>query len=160
MGDDAPASAERKDAVAELSRSDKRFFTKAARLNSEEMNLSRVASERAVDPGVRAFAAEMVRVHGAAADDISALARRKGVAWDTRDSAEARAETRKWNEKKADKFDGAYLDAIIDSHQDMVDVLENAAESKDAEISALAGKLLATTKAHLVRAEGLDDSMD
>ncbi len=140
-------------------RGDRRFFRKASRLGEQEVVLSRIAADRAIHPQVRSFAAEMAREHSTVNEELAALARRKGAQWETRDRVEVREEERKWNAKKGDDFDEDYLDAIIDAHQDTVDVLENGAESKDPEIAAFANRTLPTVKAHLARAQSLEDTV-
>jgi putative membrane protein len=146
-------------AAGETSRADRRFLNKAARLGEREVALSRVAGRQATDARVRAFAEEMVREHTKVNDEIAALARRKGVTPETPDATERRAEEKKWTEKKAGDFDKDYLEAMIDAHEDTVDVLENGMESKDPEIAALAARALPSVKAHLARAEALEDGL-
>jgi putative membrane protein len=141
-------------------RGDRRFFRQAARLGEQEVVVSRIASERAIHPQVRAFAAEMVREHNTVNEELAALARRKGALLEPRDRVEVREEERKWNAKKGDNFDEDYLDAVIDAHQDTIDVLENGAESKDPEIAAYANKVLPKVKAHLAHAESLESTVD
>ena len=147
-------------AQTNVPRGDRRFFRQAARLGEQEVVLSRIAADRAIHPQVRAFAQEMTREHSTVNEELAALARRKGAQWETRDRVEVREEERKWNAKKGDNFDEDYLEAIIDAHQDTVDVLENGAESKDPEIAAFASKMLPTVKAHLARAESLEDAVE
>ena len=148
-------------ADTKLPRSDRRFFNQAARLGEKEVALSRIAAERATNPQVRAFASEMVTAHTAAKAELAALIRQKGARIDDRDRAiEQRELAKKWNEKKGAGFDEDYLEAIIDAHQDTIDVLENGVDSKDGDISAYASKLLPIVKAHLAHAEKLEDQID
>lgn len=144
-----------------VSRGDHRFFKKAAQLGEKEVALSRIAADRAVNPQVRAFASEMVRAHTTANTELDGLMKQRGVVLDTRDqSVEQRELARKWNEKKADGFDEDYLEAMIDCHEDTIDVLENGADSKDADVAAYASRLLPTVKAHLAQAENLQELVD
>ena len=150
----------RTNADGELKRGDRRFFRQAARLGEHEVLLSRAAAERATTPQVQAFAAEMVREHTASNEELMALAGRKGATLETRDRTEARAEEKKWAEKSGKEFDEDYLEAIIDGHQDMIDVLENGVDSKDPEIAAYANKHLPAVRSHLARAETLEKAVD
>jgi putative membrane protein len=144
-----------------VSRADHRFFKKAAYLGEKEVALSRIAADRATNPEVRAFASEMVRAHTAANTELAALMKRRGVVLDDRDQANERRELAKaWNEKKAGDFDEAYLEKIIECHQDAIDVLENGVESKDTDIAAYAAQLLPSVKAHLAQAEKLEELVD
>lgn len=149
------------DTATKLTRGDRRFFNQASRLGEKEVALSRIAAERATNPRVRAFASEMVSAHTAANSELATLIRQKGARIDDRDRAiEQRELAKKWNEKKGAGFDEDYLEAIIDAHQDTIDVLENGVDSKDGDISAYASKLLPTVKAHLAHAEKLEDQID
>lgn len=153
--DNAPRSGEK------LKRADRRFFNKAAELGEKEVALSRIAADRAANAEVRAFASEMVRAHTNANQELAALARRKGATSDANEQALKRREMdKKWNEKKADDLDEDYLDAIIDCHEDTVDVLERGAKSKDADIAAYSAKMLPVVQSHLARAEALEDALD
>lgn len=147
-------------AARDLSRSDRRFFTKAANLGEKEVALSRIAESRAVNPRVREFAGRMVREHTAANAQLAELAARKGVMIEREDATDMRKKETKWNEKSGNDFDKDYLKAMIDCHEDTVDVLEKAEKSKDPEIAAYARQLLPTIKGHLKQAETLEDSLD
>ena len=144
----------------ELSRADERFFRKAAKLGQKEVLMSRIAAERAADPAVREFAAEMVRAHTKANEELIALARRKGAKLDSLTTEEQTEALEKWRDKKGDDFDEDYLEALIECHQDTVDTLENGAESKHGEIVTYAINLLPVVKAHLARAEQLEEKLD
>ena len=140
-----------------LKRGDQRFFEKVARLNEREVALSRQASQRATTPQVRSFAEEMVREHTSAGKELGSLATRKGARLEP---LTARDLEKDWSDKTGRDYDKAYLGAIIDLHEDTVDVLENGADSKDPEIAAAAQKLLPKVKMHLERAESLHKALD
>jgi putative membrane protein len=150
-----------KSGMKEVSRGDHRFFKKAAMLGEKEVALSRIAAERAVNPQVRAFASEMVRAHTTANTELAGLMKHRGVMIDTGDQAtEQRELAKKWNGKKADGFDEDYLEAMIDCHEDTIDVLENGVDSKDTDVAAYAAQLLPAVKAHLAQAERLQELVD
>jgi putative membrane protein len=146
-------------AQRDLPRGDRRFFAKAASLGEKEVALSRIAESRAIDPRVREFAGRMVREHTAANARLAELAARKGVTVERRDANDARREEAKWNEKSGDAFDKDYLEAMIDCHEDTVDVLENAADSDDADLAAYARQMLPVVQGHLREAEALEDTL-
>lgn len=144
-----------------VSRADHRFFKKASHLGEKEVALSRIAADRATNPQVRAFASEMVRAHTAANSELAALMQRRNVVLDDRDHAvEQRELAKKWNEKKADDFDEAYIEKMIECHEDTIDVLENGVDSKDTDIAAYSAQLLPSVKAHLAKAEQLEELID
>lgn len=146
--------------LRELSRADRRFFTKAARLGETEVALSRIAERRAIHPRVRDFAGLMIREHTAANSQLADLAAKKGVTIEREDATDKRREETKWNEKSGDDFDEDYLEAMIDAHEDTVDVLENGTESKDPDVAEWARKMLPAVKSHLTQAEQIKKSID
>jgi putative membrane protein len=160
VNNDRDGSLKRDNMGRELSRGDRRFFQKATSLGEKEVALSRIAERRAINPQVREFAAQMVREHTAANAKLADLAAKKGAAWEREDETEMRRQENKWNEKSGNDFDEDYLEAMIDAHEDTVDVLEKGADSKDPEIAAYARELLPAVKAHLKKAEWLEDSID
>lgn len=159
-GTTAGESTDLKTGADSLPRGDLRFFRQAARLNEKELHLSRLAAERATDPQVRSFAAEMVREHTGAGEELTTLATRKGARLEMRDVEEKQKEEKKWADKKADDFDEDYLEAMIEAHKETIEALENGAESKDTQIAALAQKLLPKVQAHLKHAQELEKTID
>lgn len=139
---------------------DQRFFEKITRLNEREVALSRQAAQRASNPQVRSFAEEMVREHQSAGQELGSLATRKGARLEPTSTRVARELEKDWADKTGRDYDEAYIKAIIDAHEDTIDVLENGVDSKDPEIAAAAQKLLPKVKAHLERAESLHKMLD
>ncbi|MFT3830788.1 MAG: DUF4142 domain-containing protein [Opitutaceae bacterium] len=143
----------------ELDRGDRKFLEKVAKLGQEELALSRIASDRATNPQVRAFASDMVREHTSANSEISALAQRKGVSLAADGAQDRQKMESKWTDKPVGGFDEDYVDAAISNHKKTIDELEDAADSKDPEIAALANKLLPTVRAHLAHAQNLEKTL-
>jgi putative membrane protein len=139
---------------------DQRFFEKITRLNEREVALSRQAAQRASNPQVRSFAEEMVREHQHAGQELGSLATRKGARLEPTSTRATRELEKDWADKTGRDYDEAYIKAMIDAHEDTVDVLENGVDSKDPEIAAAAQKLLPKVKAHLERAESLHKMLD
>ncbi|MDX2185852.1 MAG: DUF4142 domain-containing protein [Opitutaceae bacterium] len=142
-------------ASRELSGGDRRAVMKAHKLNEKEVALSRIAQERATNPEIKAFAAEMVREHQNVGNELQQFVQRRNIQFDQDDRADVRAEEKKWLDKRGDDFDKDYVKAMIDAHEDTIDVLERAAESKDSELAAWGNKTLPSVRMHLKRAEAL-----
>jgi putative membrane protein len=141
-----------------LSRSDRRFVTKATELNHEEVRLSELAAQQATSPEVRNFAQQLVNEHTQAGTELSAIASRKGVMADPSDY-DQRAAT-KLSKKTGPDFDKAYMDKMADAHEDAVDLFEKAAKNaKDPEVQAFAAKQLPTLKEHQQHAKTLEKAV-
>src|ERR671937_1171020 len=66
-------------AQGQLSAADREFVNKAAIGNVAEIELGRVATQRAARPSVRSFAERMVTDHGKNNAELTTLARSKGI---------------------------------------------------------------------------------
>src|SRR5205085_7440191 len=62
-----------------LSHGDKKFFEEAAAGGMFEVEVGKLADQKAQDPGVKAFGQTLVKDHSAANDELKALAGKKAV---------------------------------------------------------------------------------
>jgi len=139
--------------AADLSHSDRRFFEKAAKAGAKEVEISQAVLGKAVAPATREFAQTMVADHNKLADELKALADKKGVTLPAPET--------KYGEKwvKNDKdVDDEYLKEMVSDHKDAVDLFKDAAKSKDADIAAFASKNLPSLEHHLEMAKSLKKS--
>lgn len=140
-----------------VGRADRNFLEDSAKAGVEEVQISRIAVERATNPQVRDFAQMLVNEHEQLNSELSTLAGRKGVTLPAHDNDKLS----KWTTKKADNFDEDYLEAMIDGHQKSVDRFEKATKrNDDPEVSALASKYLGAIQAHLAKAKELEKLVD
>lgn len=135
-------------AQAELDRSDRNFFEKAAKASQNEVTISQEALPHLTSPSAREFAQMMINDHTAANAELSALAMSKGVTL----PAPSEKVAKKWAKNTKD-VDDEYLATMVDEHKDAVDLFEKAAKSKDPEIAAFANKMLPTLRQHLAMAK-------
>jgi putative membrane protein len=133
-----------------LKRSDRNFFEKAAKSGMKEVAVSQTSMDRLMNPQVKSFAQMMVNDHSAANSELMALAAKKGVTLPPKDMKLEE----KWSKKSKD-VDEDYMDAMVDDHQEAVDLFEKAAKSEDAEIAAFAQKTPPTLQQHLSMAKDL-----
>lgn len=142
--------------TSQLEREDRNFIMKAAKLGAEEVNLSRMAAQRASNPQVKSFAQQLANDHEQANRELTELATRKGVTLSDREK-----DYNDWSKKGASEFDEDYVKKMRSAHKDAVDLYEDAArECKDAEVVAYARKYLPKLQAHLRHAEQLKPMVD
>lgn len=142
-----------------LTRGDRRFVTKAAELNTEEVRLSELAAQQATNPEVRAFAQQLVTEHTQATTELSGIASRKGLDAMTRDDYDQRAVT-KLGKKSGNDFDKAYLEKMVDAHEDAVDLFQKASRDvKDSDLQSFASKMLPKLQEHQQHARSLEQSL-
>lgn len=143
----------------EIARADRRFVTKAAEMNTEEIRLSEIAAQQATNPEVRSFAQQLVTDHTQAGTELSNIISRKGLSAMARDDYDQRAINRLSKKSGAD-FDKAYIDKMVDAHDDAVDLFEKAARNaKDPEIQAFASKTLPKLQQHQQHAKSLEKAV-
>jgi len=142
-----------------LARADRRFVTKAAELNTEEVRLSELAAQQASNPEVRAFAQQLVTEHTQATTELGSLSTRKGLDPMAREDYDQRAVT-KLGKKTGSDFDKAYLEKMVDAHDDAIDLFEKESKNaKDPELQAFANKLLPSLREHQQHARTLEQTI-
>ncbi|MEX2271115.1 MAG: DUF4142 domain-containing protein [Vicinamibacterales bacterium] len=127
-----------------------------------EVRLGRLAQERGASADVRAFGAMMVEKHTIAGTELKRIAMRHNVEPkpDARDDHDDLFE--RLSKLSGPEFDRAYLDAMVDEHEDAADALENKANKNDehADVKDWASKTLPEVKQHLERAKDLLQRLD
>jgi len=139
-------------ALAASGSPDSSFYKSLAEGGIAEVRLGKLAQQKATDPGVRDFAAMMVKDHSAANAQLRTLASTKNIRLPKGPSVAARA-------KKAELevlFDTSYVSSQIKAHEDTLALLQKEIDSgNDADARAFAQKVLPTVQAHLLAAEKL-----
>lgn len=129
-----------------------------------DVRLGRLAQERGASADVRAFGAMMVEKHTMAGTELKRIANRHNVpAPDTaRDNDDADDRIERLSKLSGAEFDRAYLDLMVEEHEDAIDALENKARDDDehADVKDWASKTLAEVRGHLQRAKDLRERLD
>ena len=141
------------------------FVEEHLEMGNAEVELGRIAQERATHPDVKAFAQELVRDHQAAGEELRRIATNANPNFPATVDDEAREELTELREEMAKltgrDFDRRYIDEMIDDHQEAVDDLEDKAENAShAEVKAWAAKTLPTVRQHLERARSLKEALE
>jgi putative membrane protein len=142
----------------QLTRSDHRLLKKTAAANEYEITISRQAATRASVPDVRSYAEMLVRDHETMNRELTALLARRGIM--LRGERKYEDELAELSAKTGTNYDKAYLDDMIDAHEDGIRVLEKASKSEDTDVAALAVQYLPALRDHLARAQELAHSVD
>jgi putative membrane protein len=143
---------------AALTRGDHRIVKKAAACTNYETALSRQASSRASLAEVRSYADTLVRDHERMRSELAAFAAGRGVMMPSGDRY--RDDLDDLAQKTGTDYDEAYLEEMIDSHEDSIRLLEKAAESDNSDFAAFAVQHLPTLRDHLARAKQLEEAVD
>lgn len=131
-----------------------KFATNAAQGGMAEVELGRLATQRAGDVSVREFGARMVADHSRANSELKSIAARKGIQLPAELNSEQKSEMDKLSKMSGAEFDKEYMSAMLEDHQtDVKDFETQSKDGNDPEIKAFAGKTLPTLQQHLQLAQ-------
>jgi putative membrane protein len=137
-----------------LSASDKQFIQKAATGGMAEVELGKLAQEKASSPEVKAFGQMMVDDHSKANDELKTLASEKGITLPTDAGAAHKAKISKLEGLSGEQFDRAYMQEMLKDHKkDVADFKRTAKSSKDQDLKDWAAKKVPTLEQHLQHAQ-------
>ena len=152
-----PATSMDKDAdKGKLAAGDRKFVTEALQGGMAEVELGRLASERASNDAVKQFGQRMADDHGKAGDELKKIAQDKGVT----PPAEMDAKHKKLHDRLAKlsgaEFDRAYMDEMVRDHRaDVKNFQRQATGARDPDVKAFASNTLPTLQEHLKQAESV-----
>jgi putative membrane protein len=132
--------------TVKLSQKDVSFIQKAANGGQQEVENGKMAEKQGKSADVKRIGARMVADHTKANKELTELANRKGVKFDTRG-------VRAQNIGAAD-FDRQYLKLLeVDHKNDIAEFQKEAKSGDDRDLKALASKTLPMLKEHLAMVE-------
>jgi putative membrane protein len=102
---------------------DEEFVRDVAMKNMAEIQLSRMALDKATDANIKTFAQMMVDQHGAAGDKLKSLVPAQGMEWPAQLDDEQRETADELGAKQGADFDRDYVEAMIESHQNLAATL-------------------------------------
>ncbi|MBA3772180.1 MAG: DUF4142 domain-containing protein [Ramlibacter sp.] len=149
-------------APARLNASEREFVIKAANQGFYEVEVSRLAAERAVGAGVRSYATMMVTHHTQSNNDLIDLMSAKGVAPPKGLAADKKTKLlRLAGLPPSAEFDHGYVRVVgIEDHRTNIAVLERARrETRDRDLLAWIDRTLPTLRNHLAAAQRLSATL-
>ena len=151
-----PAAAQ----VQVVSDQDREFANKAATGNLAEIELGRVAAQRAARPSVRSFGERMVTDHGRSNAELTSLARSKGIEVPTALEPSQQAVRDRLSALSGNDFDRAYMSEMARDHTEDIALFERAAEiSTDLDLKAWAAQSLPMLREHLALARQVNSKV-
>jgi len=135
---------------------DSRFMADAAAGGTMELELSRLATERASRPEIKSLAQMLVDDHTMVSAELTELAARKGVTLPAQPSADHIAERDRLAKLSGPQFDEAYLKAMTKGHEKSVALFsKESSTGADADAKAWATKVLPKLQGHLAKVKDL-----
>ena len=136
---------------------DQAFVIQTAKNGMAEVELGKLASEKASNAKVKAFGQRMVTDHGKAGDELKSLAATKQITLPTMPDPEHKAVHDRLAKLSGAEFDRAYVREMVAGHRKGVDSFTMESTSgKDNDVKAWATKTLPTVREHLRMIEEMD----
>ncbi|HXH07553.1 MAG TPA: DUF4142 domain-containing protein [Vicinamibacterales bacterium] len=146
---------------AGVTREARDFIEAAVADGLAEVELGRLAQERASDPEVKTFAERMIRDHRRAHDQLARLAAQLNVPAPPALEEDQRDLVDRLSKLKGGEFDREYIEAMIDDHEKAVDRFEEMAKADGPpELVSFASSTLPTLREHLQEAERIQQRLE
>jgi putative membrane protein len=100
------------------------FVMKMAADGAAEVELGRLAAQRGVDKEVKRFGEDMANEHVRAGEDLKQIAGQLDIAITAQPDDEHRALIERLSKLSGKAFDNAYMDAMVNGHQEVLAALE------------------------------------
>lgn len=126
------------------------FATNAADAGLAEINFANLAISKTSNADIKTYANMMLKDHGAANDELMALAKSKNISLPVSMSSEHQKTRNELAEKSGTDFDKLYLDVMEKDHVKVLAFMEHEArEGTDPDLKAFASKTVPVINAHL-----------
>ncbi len=124
-------------AKAQATDQDKQFLTNASQSNYDEIQLGKLAEQKAANSGVKAFGQRMVTDHTKLTEKMKPYAESWGIAAPTALSSDAQKEYDKLQGLSGKDFDKEYISDMVTDHSHDLDAFtKEVKDTKDAKFKA------------------------
>ena len=119
-----------------------------------EVELGRLAMEKASNAEVKQFAQRMVDDHGKANQELSTVAQQKNVQVPSELTGKAKADHDRLSKLSGEQFDRAYMQLMVQDHRkDVAEFRKQSTKAKDADVKSFVSQTLPTLEDHLKMAQ-------
>jgi putative membrane protein len=135
---------------------DQHFVKKAAEGNLAEVELGKLATEKASSEDVKKFGQRMVDDHSKANEQLKQVASSKGVEVPSDLSAKDKLTKERLSKLSGEQFDKAYMNTMVKDHtQDVSEFKKESTSAKDPDVKNYASQTLPTLEDHLKQARSI-----
>ncbi len=139
---------------------DKKFMKEAAEGGLAEVELGKLAEERASNQEVKDFGKQMVNDHSKANEQLKEVASKEGVTLPDNLSAKDKMLKQRLEKLSGPNFDRAYMENMVKDHKkDVAEFNRESTSGKDNAVKEFAAKTLHTLKEHLKKAESIEPNV-
>ena len=138
----------------------KDFLTEAAQGGIAEVELGKMAVNKAASPDVKKFAQMMVDDHTKANTELKELAQKKGIQVPAETDSSHKSTMEDLRNLVGADFDKEYVEDMYDDHKhDVAEFEEQSENASDPDVKAFAAKTLPTLRKHLEAIEAIRSKM-
>jgi putative membrane protein len=142
--------------VTQLSAEDRRFMMEAAAGGLMEVELGRMAAQKASSADVKSFGQRMVTDHGQANQRLMQIAAQKNVTLPTTLPADKRKDMDKLSALSGAEFDKMYMSHMLKDHKKDISEFEKASNNgRDSSVKSFAQTTLPTLREHMQMAQSI-----
>jgi len=139
-------------------KADADFAVKMADAGMFEVEMGKLALQNASSPKVKEYAQMMIDEHTKANNELMEAARTKNITLPAGLSDKCQKKFGELSKKKGKDFDKEYMSAMVDDHEEVLNVLNKQAENgNDADLKAWAQSKVGGIKQHLETAKTTKD---
>jgi putative membrane protein len=143
-----------------LSRADEKFVKEAAAGGMMEVELGKLAADKATNDKVKAFGRKMQEDHGKANEELKILAANKGIQLPTALEGKQKKTVDRLSKLSGAEFDRQYIRTMIEDHKEDLKAFEREAEkAKDSDIKQFSSKFGPMIKSHLDMAQATGEQL-
>jgi putative membrane protein len=146
------------------------FVNRMAVAGMAEVELGKLASERAMDSDVKAFAQTMIRDHSRANDELARIAKQLDIPMPTQLDPMHRELADRLSKLKGAEFDREYMSAMVKGHEDVASLLRSFTSATrpigtsgrargEQALMEWAMKVMPTVERHLERAKQIQQRL-
>jgi putative membrane protein len=154
---DRVRSGEQASGTAQLRNNERQFLMEAAQDSLVEIELGKLAQERASNPEVKEFGERMVEDHTKALEKLKETASNLNVTIPSELSAKHNTTVDRFSKPSGDEFDRAYMKHMVQDHKKAVNRFEKTAKNaQNADVKNLASETAPTLREHLEQAQKIN----
>jgi putative membrane protein len=148
-------------AVTERQERDAEFMVDAAANGMLELEMSKLAQQKAATPVVRNFAQRLVQQHGQVNTALRNLAQQKNLVLPGAMGKEQQDKYAELSAVAGTQFDKQFVAAVKELHKNDIDAFEDMSkEAYDGDIRGFAAKYLPTLEQHMEDVEAIEDQVE
>ena len=133
---------------------DRTFVHNAAIGGLAEVEMGKLAQQKAGSDQVKQFGSRMVDDHSKANDELKQIASAKGITLPTDLDSKHKSKMDKLQKLSGAEFDRAYMDDMVADHkEDVSEFQKQSSSGKDSDLKGFASKTLPTLQDHLKMAQ-------